>query len=70
MDKEWQDQEDEAYEGVEEYWDDTSGHVLDPRLVKEAREEEMVEFRKHGVCAKVPIQDCIHETGRKPIGCK
>ena len=36
--------------------------------VKKARAEEMKEFKKHGVYAKVPIEECIRETGNKPIG--
>ena len=51
-----------------QYWDDLSGKRLNPKLVKEARKEEMVEFRKHGVYVKVPIQRCWDETGKDPIG--
>ena len=53
---------------AKQYWDDLSGKRLDPKLVKEARKEEMAEFRKHGVYAKVPIQQCWKETGKDPIG--
>ena len=42
-----EDQDDQDYE-VGEYWDDMSGQRLDPGLVKQAREEEMVEFTRCG----------------------
>ena len=51
-----------------EFWDDLSGKRLDPKLVKEARKEEMVEFGKHGVYVKVPVSRCWEETGKAPIG--
>ena len=54
--------------GEKQYWDDLSGKRLNPKLVKEARKEEMVEFGKHGVYVKVPIQRCWDETGKDPIG--
>ena len=28
----------------------------------------MEEFRKHGVYVKVPIEECIRSTGKKPVG--
>ena len=59
------DQEDQDYE-TGEYWDDMSGKRLDPELVKQAREEEMMEFRKHGVYVKVPVKECWDVTGRPP----
>ena len=34
-------------------WGDVSGSVLDPKLTLKAREEEMEQFRKHGVYEKV-----------------
>ena len=33
-------------------WDDVSGSELDPKLTLHAREEEMEQFRKHGVYEK------------------
>ena len=53
-----------------EYWDDMSGKRLDPGLVRKAREEEMIEFNKHGVYIKVPVKECWDVTGRAPIGCR
>ena len=49
-------------------WDDMSGKELKAELVKEARAEEMTEFKKHQVYIKVPISQCLAETGAKPIG--
>ena len=53
---------------AEEFWDDLSGKKLDPKLVRKAREEEMIEFRKHGVYEKVSEDQCWIETGKGPIG--
>ena len=36
--------------------------------VNKARAEDMREFKKHGVYTKVPIEECMRETGNKPIG--
>ena len=38
--------------------------------MKHARTEEIDEFRQHGVRVQVPIQECMQETGRMPIGCR
>ena len=40
---------------MERYWDDLSGEELKSELVTQARQEEMREFKKHGVYKKVPI---------------
>ena len=53
---------------AKQYWDDLSGKSLNPSLVRKAREEEMAEFRKHGVYVKVPLRKCWDETGKEPIG--
>ena len=55
-------------EHLSEYVDDLSGASLDPRLVIKARREEIDTFKAHGVYKKVPIQECIDATGKKPIG--
>jgi hypothetical protein len=41
---------------------------LDPRVVKEARKEELVDFGKRKVYTKVPLAQCLQKTGRMPIG--
>ena len=50
-----------------QYYDDISGEALNPQLVKKAREEEMREFKKHGVYTKVDIQEAWRVTGKGPI---
>ena len=54
--------------GAPIFWDDMSGEPLDPSLVKDAREEELKESRKHNVYTKVPTTECWQETGKAPIG--
>ena len=49
-------------------WDDVSGNELDPKMVLQAREEEMDQFRKHGVYEKVQEEVCWAVTGKAPIG--
>ena len=43
-------------------------NMLNTKLVKSAREEEMVEVRKHSVYMKVPISQGLAETGAPPVG--
>ena len=50
------------------FWNDMSGEPFDPKLVREAREEEMRELRKHNVYSKAPVSECWAETGKAPIG--
>ena len=52
----------------QDYWDNISGEWLHPDLVKEVRKEEMIEFKKHNVYTKVPIQECLDRTGSQPVG--
>ena len=47
-----------------------SGKQLDSKLIKDARTEELIEFRKHGVYDKVPLRRCFDETGPKCRGVK
>ena len=53
-----------------EYWDSSSGAPLQPSLVQQARMEEILQFRKHGVYQKVPVRECWERTGKAPIGIK
>ena len=48
--------------GDGEFYDELTGQWLDPDLVKQAREEEMAEYKKHGVYQKVAIKECWDET--------
>ena len=59
---------DEAKASRMAFVDDMSGKELNPSLVKAARGEEMEEFKKHTVYKKVPLNQCLQETGRQPIG--
>ena len=54
--------------GSQRIWDDISGQELNLEWVKKARAEELKEFKKHGVYTKVPIEECLRDTGNKPIG--
>ena len=52
----------------EEYFiDDVYGGVLDPKKVRQARQEEMNYFREMNVCVKCPLRECYERTGRSPI---
>ena len=50
-----------------EYYDDTSGKLLDKRRAIEARAKEIEYFRKMQVYTKVPIDECWQKTGKAPI---
>ena len=47
-----------------------TGDELNKDMVVKAREEEMNEFRIHGVYIKVPLKECWDTTGQGPIGTK
>ena len=49
-------------------FDDQSGAPLKPKLMQQARREEMKYFREMGVYDKVPVTECWQETGHAPIG--
>ena len=49
------------------FQDSVTGKELDPRLVGEARKEELDYFRAHRVYEKVPRAVCWARTGRAPI---
>ena len=48
--------------------DAVTGIILDPALVYAAKMEELRTIRQFGVYAKVPISECVKETGKQPIG--
>ena len=50
------------------YWDDISGEKLDAELTKEARKEEIRGVHQMKVYDKVPMEMCLKETGKRPIG--
>ena len=47
--------------------DDQTGGVLDPKLVRKARQAEIVYLREMGVYGKVPIEECWQVTDADPI---
>jgi hypothetical protein len=51
-----------------EFYDDVSGKPLDPKLVSEARAEEIQGAMKHGVWKKVSIDERLNKTGKPPVG--
>ena len=53
---------------TEKFWDEMPGYELDTGMVRAAREEELIEFRKHQVYTKVPIKECWDQTGKQPVG--
>ena len=48
-------------------FDDLTGDELSAPMVRQARKEEMRYFKDMRVYDKVPIEECLAETGRKPI---
>ena len=47
--------EPELQEELEVYWDDSKGGYLNPKLVRQARKEEIIELHKYKVYEKQPI---------------
>ena len=64
------DQEEKDWYSDSIYFDDVSGKWLDNDLVAAARKEEMEVFKQHNVYTKVPLEECLRVTGKKPIGCR
>ena len=59
----------EQYDGIlNKVWDDITGVELDPKLVEQARQEEIKTFKDMGVYVKAPIKECWDKTGKAPIG--
>ena len=55
------------HEEDEMAFDDQSGAVLDPKLMRAARTAEIAYFRSMNVYTKVPIAECWKMTGSEPI---
>ena len=53
---------------ISNFYDDVTGVQLPYDGVMSARNEEIVEVKKHNVYTKVPIKQCWDRTGKKPIG--
>ena len=48
--------------------DNLTGEVLPPRLVEEARREEIEFMENWEVWEDVPVEECMAKTGKRPIG--
>ena len=59
--------EEDNEEELEAAWDDVSGATLDPKLVRQARQEEMAYVHKMQLYDKVPISERKRITARQPI---
>ena len=54
-------------EGEMEAWDDVKGRPLNPRMVQEARDQEMGYVKDHQVYKHSTIKECYDRTGAAPI---
>ena len=52
------------------FYDETTGEQLDKEKVIEARAQEMRYYHRMGVYTKVPYEQAVGRTGRRPIGSK
>ena len=60
-------QQDGEYHNLMRYWDDTTSKELREDLVKSARKGEIDEVRRMKVWTKVPLSQCLAETGKQAI---
>ena len=56
----------DGQEVAEEFYDDRTGKKLDPKKVRQAREEELVELERR-VYVEADVEECVRVTGKKPI---
>ena len=49
-------------------WDDVTGKSLNLEMARESRSEEIEYFKNMNIYTKVPIEERIRQTGKKPIG--
>ena len=56
----------DGQEVAEEFNDDRSGKKLDPKKVRQAREEELVELDRQ-VYVEADVEECVRVMGKKPI---
>ena len=57
----------EEYQYEEYAEDDVSGAYLDPKMVRNARKDEIDYVRSMKLYTKVPISECLAKTGKQPI---
>ena len=56
----------DGQEVAEEFNDDRTGKKLDPKKVRQAREEQLVELERR-VYVEADVEECVRVTGKKPI---
>eukprot|EP00971_Amphidinium_carterae_P049555 976725-Amphidinium_carterae.3 len=59
-----------AAEQEEEYIDDIYGTLLDPELVRQARQLELDWIKSREVYRRVPLRECFERTKKKPLSMK
>ncbi len=62
--------DDEECDWVPEIADSRTGQILDPKLIKEARAEELKFMEGFGIFEETSVEDCRRETGKMPVGTK
>ena len=62
----WAEEYVDGQEAAEEFNDDGTGKKLDPKKVRQAREEELVELNRR-VYVEADVEECVRVTGKKPI---
>ena len=62
----WAEEFVDGQEDAEEFNDDRSGKKLDPKKVRQARDEELVELERR-VYVEADVEECVKVTGKKPI---
>ena len=67
MEQKYKTVEEEDMEPIETTWDDVSGKEFDFVKVKVARQEEVEYVREKQFYTKVPVSECMKETGEPPI---
>ena len=58
---------DDNPDDANESFDDLSGDVLDPAIVKQARNEDVDYVSERHAVDKVPLADCFEQTGKAPL---
>eukprot|EP00971_Amphidinium_carterae_P166955 3308758-Amphidinium_carterae.1 len=51
----------------EEYVDDVYGTLLEPELVRKARQLELDWIKSREVYTRVPLSECLENIGKKPL---
>ena len=62
----WAEEFVDGQEVAEEFNDDRSGKKLDPKKVRQARDEELLELERR-VYVEADVEECVKVTGKKPI---